>query len=67
MENLSQRGGLSVPEAAEYLSISKGMAWSMARSGELPTIRLRKRVVVPRWALDALLQTPPAPVTEEAA
>ncbi|HEY3416000.1 MAG TPA: helix-turn-helix domain-containing protein [Armatimonadota bacterium] len=56
MEALTQRGGLSIPDAAAYLGISTSHAWNMARSGELPTIRLRKRVIVPTWALVKILR-----------
>ncbi len=58
MDKLTQRGGLSIPDAAEYLGISTSHAWNMARSGELPTIRLRKRVIVPTWALLQILRQP---------
>jgi excisionase family DNA binding protein len=46
---------LSVPEAAELLGISRNLGYEMARTRVLPTIRLGRRLVVPKTALDALL------------
>jgi excisionase family DNA binding protein len=42
---------ISVEEAARMLSISRGLAYEAARRGELPTIRLGRRLLVPRRAL----------------
>jgi excisionase family DNA binding protein len=46
---------VSVENAARILGISRGAAYSHARDGSLPTIRLGKRLLVPRAALDKLL------------
>ena len=48
------RWTLTVPEAAHGLKISRTLAYQMARSGELPTIRMGRRLLVPRAALDRL-------------
>jgi excisionase family DNA binding protein len=42
---------MSVPEAATALGISRGHAFAMVHSGELPSIRLGKRLLVPVEAL----------------
>ena len=47
---------LNVPEAARLLGISRTTAYALAKSGRLPTIRLGKRILVPRQALERLLQ-----------
>lgn len=47
---------VSVEEAARILGISRGAAYTHARDGSLPTIRLGKRLLVPRQALEKLLQ-----------
>lgn len=47
---------MSVEEAARALGISRGTAYTMARTGELPVIRLRKRLRVSRQMLDELLR-----------
>ena len=49
------RQTLSVREAAEMLGISKAHAYDCARSGEIPSITLGRRVVIPRRALEDLL------------
>jgi excisionase family DNA binding protein len=48
---------VSVEEAARMLGISRGAAYTHARDGSLPTIRLGNRLLVPRAALDKLLMT----------
>jgi excisionase family DNA binding protein len=45
----------SVPEAARMLGISRGLAYELARSGQRPVLRLGKRLLVPRIALDRML------------
>lgn len=45
----------TVEEAGRLLGVSRNSAYALARSGELPTIRLGKRLLVPRVALERLL------------
>jgi excisionase family DNA binding protein len=49
---------VSVPEAAKALGISRNAAYVAARRGELPAIRIGKRFVIPRPALEKLLGGP---------
>ena len=51
-----RRETMTVPEAAKMLGISRGLAYEMARIGRLPTIRFGKRLVIPRRALERLLE-----------
>jgi excisionase family DNA binding protein len=46
---------LSVEEAGELLGISRGLAYELVRKGELPSLRLGRRLVVPRAALQSIL------------
>jgi excisionase family DNA binding protein len=46
---------VSVPEAGRRLGISRGSAYRAARDGSLPSIRVGGRVLVPKRALDRLL------------
>jgi excisionase family DNA binding protein len=46
---------LKVEEAARLLGIGRGSAYEAARRGEIPTIRLGRRVLVPRAKLLELL------------
>lgn len=50
-----ERGALSIPEAGERLGVGRSLAFELARRGELPTIRLGGRRVVPVHALRHLL------------
>jgi excisionase family DNA binding protein len=45
----------TVEEAAVLLGISRGSAYAAARRGELPTIRIQRRVLVPIGRLHELL------------
>lgn len=45
----------SVEEAAELLGISRSHAYNCVKSGDLPSLRLRRRIVVPAQAIAALL------------
>ena len=47
---------VTVEEAARILGISRGAAYSHARDGSLPVVRLGKRFLVPKAALDKMLQ-----------
>ncbi len=44
-----------VPTAGRLLNLSRATAYSLAAQGIIPTIRLGKRLVVPRKALEELL------------
>ena len=46
---------LTVEEAAHLLGISRGLAYELARSGKLPVIRLGRRLLIPRIALERML------------
>jgi excisionase family DNA binding protein len=50
-----QRQVLTVPEAAVALGISRAHAYELVARQELPALRLGRRVVVPRRALERLL------------
>lgn len=45
----------TVEEAARLLGVSRGVGYEAARRGELPTIRLGRRLVVPKIALERML------------
>lgn len=56
---------ITVEEAGRILGISRGLAYQMAREGRIPTIRFGKRLVVPKWAIERLLQEPQEVTTSE--
>jgi excisionase family DNA binding protein len=46
----------SVEECATALGISRALAYDAVRAGQIPSIRIGRRVLVPKAALDDLLQ-----------
>jgi len=52
----TERLTLNVPEAGRLLGISRSTAYALVNSGYLPAIRLGKRILVPRAALERLLE-----------
>jgi excisionase family DNA binding protein len=51
-----QRLTLTVEEAGDLLGISRALAYEMARTGQLPTLRFGKRIVVPKKAIETMLE-----------
>jgi excisionase family DNA binding protein len=58
---------LTVPEAGRLLRISRGSAYEAARRGEIPTLRIGSRVVVPTQQLLAILGADSVADTEQEA
>jgi excisionase family DNA binding protein len=48
----------SVEEAARVLGISRNLAYGMVHTGALPVLKLGKRLLVPKRALEKLLEEP---------
>lgn len=46
---------LSVAEVAKALGISKGLAYAAMKSGTIPSVKVGRRILVPRSALAAML------------
>jgi excisionase family DNA binding protein len=46
---------VTTAEAARLLGISRNLAYEAARRGEIPTIRIGRRILVPIAALERLL------------
>jgi DNA binding domain, excisionase family len=46
----------SIKEAADYLGISRSLAYKLANDGEIPVIRLGTRWIIPKQKLDDFLQ-----------
>jgi len=51
-----QRLTLTVEEAAQALGISRAFAYESVAKGEIPCIRIGKRILIPKIALDKLLE-----------
>ena len=53
---IDKRLCLTVPEAAEMLGISRNFGYELVKRGELPVIRFGKRLLIPRVALEKMLE-----------
>ena len=51
---------LTVPEAAAKLGIGRNQGYEAARTGQIPTIRIGRRLLVPRLAFERLLEQGPS-------
>jgi excisionase family DNA binding protein len=49
------RQTLKIVEAAKVLGISRNAAYAAAKNGELPTVRIGRRLLVPKAAIERLL------------
>ena len=47
---------LSVEEARKLLGLSRGLMYEAVRSGQLPSVRIGRRILIPRAALERLLE-----------
>lgn len=54
----TERGTYTVDEAAERLGIGRNAAYEAIKRGELPALRIGRRIVIPRAALERLLSDP---------
>jgi excisionase family DNA binding protein len=55
-EETTGRLTFTVPEAARLLGIARGSAYAAIQRGELNAVRIGKRLLVPRAALQRLLE-----------
>lgn len=54
----TKRLTINIPEAAKILGISRNSAYGAARRGDLPTIVMGRRILVPVSALERILRDP---------
>ena len=52
----TKRLGMSVEEAAEELGVGRNQAYQAVKEGQIPAIRIGKRIIVPRRGLEKLLE-----------
>jgi len=55
-DTTAERLVFSVAEAGELLGISRAFAYELVARGEIPSIRLGRRVLVPKAALLAFME-----------
>lgn len=56
LPEIHERATLTVAEAREVLHLGRTTAYAAVKSGQIPTIRLGRRIVVPVPALLRMLQ-----------
>lgn len=54
--HIEQPLAYSVDETARLLGIGRTLAWDLVRGGELRSVRLRGRVLIPRDVIEARLR-----------
>ena len=54
-ETTSERRTLTIPEAGAILGISRNSAYEAAARGEIPVIKIGKRLLVPKLAFDRMV------------
>ncbi len=58
MERGNEPMTYKVEEAAKLLRIGRNQAYDAVANGEIPSIRIGKRILVPRIALERMLAVP---------
>ena len=60
LDQILQRLTYTVEEAGDLLGISRGSAYTLVRTGQIPALRMGRKLLVSRGALQDLLgHTPP--------
>jgi len=49
---------LTVTECAKLLGIGRNSAYEAVSRGEIPVVKIGRRLLVPRWALEKMLREP---------
>lgn len=57
--NSNERLAISVEEARQLLGLSRGLMYDALHRGEIPSIRIGRRILVPRAALQHMLEGRP--------
>jgi len=58
---------LSVEETSQLLGLSINSTYEAIRTGRIPSVRIGRRLLVPRLALDSMLESASAPQLESEA
>ena len=57
-EGMEGKLTLSVEEAAKVLGIGRNLCYDRVKTGEIPAIKIGRRLLVPKAALEKLLEEP---------
>ncbi len=55
-DDTKERLTYDVAKAAEVLGISRNLAYEMVKNGKLPVVKFGKRILVPKKAIENLLE-----------
>lgn len=50
-----EKATLTVEETAKYLGIGRSLCYRMVREGNIPSVKLANRIIVPKVRLDEML------------
>jgi excisionase family DNA binding protein len=53
---VDKRPVLTVSEAAELLGVSRAFAYELVARGELPAVRLGRRIMIPRVGIQRIIE-----------
>jgi excisionase family DNA binding protein len=56
MSSEKTRRTMSIDDASRLLGIARGTAYQAAKEGQIPTVKIGKRLLVPVAALERLLE-----------
>jgi excisionase family DNA binding protein len=56
MNHQPERRTMTVPEVADLLGISRNSAYDAVKAGQIPAVKIGKRLLVPKVALDRMLR-----------
>ncbi|MFC2122746.1 helix-turn-helix domain-containing protein [Bacteroidota bacterium] len=57
MQNETESAVMSVNECAKILHLSRGSAYQGVLTGEIPHIKIGRRILIPRVAIQKLLES----------
>lgn len=55
MQGIEERKTYNIEEAGRLLGVGRNQAYTAAKLGQLPTIKIGKRLLIPKAALDRML------------
>lgn len=64
MKNTTDRRTYTVEEVARLLGVSRGVAYEAVRTGEIRSLTIGRRIVIPPWVIAELLGSEPPPPAE---
>lgn len=64
MKNTNDRRTYTVDEVARLLGVSRGVAYEAVRTGEIRSLTIGRRIVIPPSAVAELLGSDPPPPAE---